>query len=120
MRQTLPARRQAMFFFARHFAKGSLLAVGQKHRIITKAEGAARWRYQRAGNARLEWLGVAIRPGQAQSRDKMRPAAFWRGRAAVAQLLFDRCHGAVKVAIRAGPARRVNPGRAVERLDNQS
>src|SRR5262249_42569808 len=99
--------------------EGSLLAVRQKHRIVTEAAIPARRPYQRAANARFEVLGVAVWPCEAQRRDKMRPAAFWRGCAAQPQLLLDRFHGAVKIAIRTGPARRLNAGRAIERIDNK-
>src|SRR5262249_31415042 len=109
-----------MFLLTRHFAEGALLAVGQEYRVIAETAVAARWPYQRAGNARFEFFALPLGPGEAQRRDKMRAAALGRGRPARLQLLFDRFHGAGKVAIRTGPARGVNSRRTVERLDGQS
>src|SRR5581483_6025691 len=36
MRQRLSARRQAVFVFRRHFAKGARVAIGHEHRIIAE------------------------------------------------------------------------------------
>ena len=103
-----------------HFAESAVVAVGQKHRIVAKTLIAARRPNQNAVDAGLEFLGMAVRPGDAERRDEMRLAAL-RGRgAAVAQFFFDRLHGAAKIPLGSGPARGVNSGLAAERVDDQA
>src|SRR5947199_658082 len=104
-------RRQSVFFLARHFAEGSLLAVRLEQGVVAETPIAARRPYQRAGDARLELLDLAIRPGQAQRRNKLRAAMFRRRYAPRPQLLLDYFHGATEVPIGPRPARRVNSGR---------
>src|SRR5262245_1375561 len=117
MRQAEPARRQAVLLLCGHLAKGAVVAIGQEHRIVAEARGST-WRpHQRAVDARLELLDMAIRPGDAERGYEMRAALRGHRRAACAQLVLDLLHGVAKVARLAGPARRVDAGRAVERID---
>src|ERR1700739_2365793 len=104
VRQAGAARRQAVLFVAVHFAERARVAVGQEHRIVAKSLVAARRPDQRAGNAALEVFDMAVRPGHAQRRDELGVALLRRERAAFAQLLFDRLHGAGEILVRSGPA----------------
>ena len=96
------------------------MAVGQEHRIVTKALIAARRPNQRAVDAALEFLDVTIGPGHAQRGDEMRLAALRRRRAALAEFFLDRRHGPGKIPLGPGPARRMDTRRAVERIDHQA
>ena len=50
------------------------VAVGQEHRIVAEAGGAARRPDQRAVGAGLDFLEMAVGPGDAQRGDEMRLA----------------------------------------------
>src|SRR5262249_6426669 len=104
MRETMPVRRQPVFFFARHFAECMGKAVGQKDRIVPEALIAARGEYQDAVDARLEFLDVAVRPGDAKRRHEMRRAPLGRYGAQLLQQQFDALHGAAKIFVRPGPS----------------
>ena len=69
---------------------------------------------------RLEFLDMAVRPGDAERRDEMRAALVGRGRAALAELVFDALHGVCEILVRTGPARRIDAGLAVERVDREA
>ena len=105
MRQAFAARRQAVFLLARHFAEGAVVAVGQEHRIVAEAFVAARRPDQRAVDARLEFLDMAVRPGDAERGDEMRLALLRRCRAALAQFVFDRLPWRARKFL-SGPAQR--------------
>ena len=65
MRQPEPQRRQAMLLDAGHFAEGARVSIGQEHRIVTEAGGAARRPHQRAVGARLDLFEMIVGPGDA-------------------------------------------------------
>src|ERR1700722_14878974 len=108
MRKAAAMRRQAVFLDARHFAKRTLMAVRQEHRVIAKALVAARRPNQHAINLSLEILAMTVRPSDAQRRDEMRLAPVRRRGPALAQLVFDRLHGAAEILVGSGPAGRGN------------
>src|ERR1700692_1732172 len=85
-------RRQAMLLLARHFTERAVMPIGQEHRVVAEALVATRRPDQSAVHAGFEILDVTVRPGDAQGRDEMRPAALGRCRAEDAQLLFDGFH----------------------------
>src|SRR4030081_3175155 len=112
VRQALSLGRQAVLLVARHLAEGEREPVGQEHRVIAEALVAARRIDQRAVDRGLEFLDMAVRPGDAQRRDEMRLAALRRGGAALAQQRVDPRHGAGEILGGAGPARRMDAGLA--------
>src|SRR5689334_25354416 len=115
MGEAEPERGQAVFLDAGHLAEGTRVAVGKKGRIVTETGGAARRPDQRAIGSRLDFLEMAVRPGHAQRRDEVRLALVRRRRAALLQQALDPRHGRTEILALAGPARRIDAGRAVER-----
>ena len=78
MRQAATVRRQAVLVLARHLAEGLGLTIGQEQRVVAEAEIAA-WRpHHGAVDRRLELLGMAVGPGDAQRRNEMPEAALGR------------------------------------------
>src|ERR1700688_755606 len=74
VRQTEPPRRQAVLRLAAHFPESEIISIGQEHRVIAEALVATRRPNQRAVDAGLEFLDMAVRPGDAQRRDEVRLA----------------------------------------------
>src|SRR5947208_473910 len=66
VREPEALRRQPVFLRAGHFAEGTAVAVGQKHRIIAEAGGAARRPHQSAVDAAFEFLHMPVRPRDAE------------------------------------------------------
>src|SRR5215470_14458324 len=63
---------QAVFLHIRHLPERKIIAIGKKHGIVTKSPVAA-WRpNQRAIDSAFKLFHVAVRPGDAQRRDKVR------------------------------------------------
>jgi len=89
MRKASSARRQAVLFRARHFAKRPFVPVRQEHRVIAEALRTARRPDQGTVDARFKFLDVSIRPGDAKRRNEMGTATLRRGRAAFAQSFFN-------------------------------
>src|SRR5262245_11711394 len=114
VREAKPARWQAVLLLRGHLAEGAVVAVGQEHRVVAEAGGSPRRPDERAVDAGLELLDVAVRPGDAERRDEMRAALRGHRRAACPQLVLDLLHGASEVARLAGPARRVDAGRTAQ------
>ena len=108
-----------MLLVARHLAEGPGMAVRQEHRIVAEARGSTRRPHQRALDGSLEFLEVPVGPGDAERRHELRLPQRRAIGAVVAQHRFDRFHGAREVLVVAGPARRVDAGRAAERIDRQ-
>src|SRR5437899_10567384 len=71
MREPGAAWRQAVLFLARHFAEGAAVAIGQEHRVVAEALRSARRPDERAVDARLELLDMAVGPRDAERRDEM-------------------------------------------------
>src|SRR5437660_540763 len=71
VRQAKTPRRQTVLRLAGHFSEGEIITVRQKHRVVAEALLAARRPDQRAVDAALEFLHMAVRPGGAQRRDEM-------------------------------------------------
>src|SRR6266446_5234363 len=120
VREPETLRRQAVLLLARHLTEGSCKAVGLEHGVVAEAIGAARRPNQGAVDSCLEFFHVAIRPGHAQRRDEMGAAIVRLESVALAQHAFDFLHGVAKILFRARPARRMDAGRAVERLDREA
>src|SRR5262249_57449779 len=108
-----------MFLHVRHLAKGAGVAAGQEHGIVAETPLAARRPDERAGDLALEFLDVSVGPGEAKRADEMRLALTALPRAALAQLVFHRLHGAPEVLFGTRPARRINAGIAVECINRQ-
>src|SRR5262245_9784529 len=88
VRQAKSARRQAVLLVGGHLAEGAGVAVGQEHRIVAEARGAARRPHECAVSARLELLAMSVRPGDAQRGHEMRRALPRRRRATRPQLVL--------------------------------
>src|SRR5437667_6966198 len=101
MRQGLSALRPAVFVLATHLAKRKPKSIGQEHRIIAEALVAARRPDQRAVDPALEFLQMAVRPGDTQDRDEMGFAAFRREGIALAQTGLDPLHRVAELSLRA-------------------
>src|SRR5690349_3689678 len=99
-------------------AEGPLIAIGDEHRVIAEAVRPARRPDERAVDAALEALDRTVGPGDRQRADKVRvmPAVGTRG----LDFVPHAHHRAVEVAVAIlvlGPARRVDAGAAVKRID---
>src|SRR4029077_19940508 len=109
-----------MLLYVRHLAEGKRVSIGQKHRIVAEAVLAAWGPDQDAVHGSVEVLHVAIGPGDAERAHELRLALAGRMRAALAQPLFHRLHGSLKVLVPTRPARRVDPRLPPERVDGES
>src|SRR6202035_4885236 len=74
VRQPEAERRQAVLFDRGHLAEGAGKTIRHEHRIVTKAGAAARRPHQRAVGARLDFLEMAVGPGDAERGHEMRAA----------------------------------------------
>ena len=108
-----------MFLLVRHLAEGAGVAAGQEHGIVAETFLAARRPDEDAVDLGLEFLDVSVGPGEAQRADELRLASAARKRAALAQLVFHRLHGAAEVLVGPRPARRIDAGITIERIDGQ-
>src|SRR6266850_603809 len=82
MRQPLTLGRQSVFQLGCHLAKCKIKSVGEEHRIVAEALLAARRPDQRAVHPALEFLKMAVGPGDGEHRDEMRLAPLRRERVA--------------------------------------
>ncbi len=105
VRQPETERRQAVLLDAGHFAEGARMSIGQEHRIVAEAGGAARRPHQRSVGARLDFLEMIVGPGDAQRGDEMRLAPL---RGVVAPRSCSRRSIRVIAAVKSlfGPAQR--------------
>ncbi|MGY4328665.1 hypothetical protein ACVWWG_003082 [Bradyrhizobium sp. LB7.2] len=85
--------------------KVRLWPIGQKHRVVAEAGGAARRPHQRAVDARLDLFEMIVGPCDAERGNEVRLALVGRGRAALLQQPFDLRHRRGKILARTGPAR---------------
>src|ERR1700682_5136179 len=76
MRQALPARRQAVFLFRAHLAKGAVEPIGKKDRIVTETLIAARRPHDSAIDAALESGGLPVGPNEAKGGDESAAPLF--------------------------------------------
>src|SRR6516225_7838930 len=117
-------RRQAVLLRARHLAECARmavdLAVGKEHRIIAEARIAARRPHQRTLDPALELLQMAVRPGEAERAHEACLALKWLAATARRKLALDARHRGGEILTWARPARGVNPGRTVERIDREA
>src|SRR5258708_4736256 len=70
VRQALHVRRQAVFLFRAHLAKGAVEPIGEKDRIVAETPLAARRPYDRSIDAAFERRGLSVRPSEAQGGDE--------------------------------------------------
>src|SRR5690242_7544144 len=105
-------RRHPVLLLARHFAERACEAVGLKHRIVAEPTLPTRRPNQDAVDPGLEFLDVAVRPGETQSRDEMRAAVGVAHRAFCPQQVLDLAHCGGEISVGSGPARGMNARRA--------
>src|SRR3954464_8142345 len=120
MREALSLRRQPVLFVATHLAERKSESIGKKHRIVAEALTPARRPDERAVHAPLEFLHMAVRPRDGEHGDEMSLAFLRREAIALAQAGLDLLHRLAKVLRLARPARRIDAGCAIERIDYQS
>src|SRR4029450_6740392 len=102
-----------------HLAEGQRVAIRQKHGIVSETLVAA-WRPDKSAVHRgVEFFKVSVGPGEAERANELSVALATRVRAALAQLVFHRLHGTPEVLFGTRPARRVDTGRATERIDGE-
>src|SRR3954454_14455166 len=104
MRHPEAERRQAVLLDAAHLAECPDMAIRQERRIVAETLGAARRPDQGAVGAGLDLFEMAIRPGDTERRDEMRPALLRRRRAALLQQALDPAHRRHEILGFAGPA----------------
>src|SRR5690242_2034963 len=120
MRQSKPVGRQTVLFLGAHLAKGAVQAVRQKHGIVAETLVAA-WRpYRDTIDTAFEILDVTVRPGEAQRGDKMRAPPRRLLGAEREHQIVDAGHRAGKIFVRSRPARRMDAGFAVKRIDAEA
>jgi methylmalonyl-CoA mutase N-terminal domain/subunit len=97
VRQAKAERWQAVLLDAFHLAEGAVMTIGQEHRIVAEAGGAARRPHQRAVDARFDLFEMIVGPGDAKRGNEMSRALLRRGRAALLQQAFDLRHRSGKI-----------------------
>ncbi len=119
VRQAFAARRQAVLLLARHLAEGAVVAVGQEHRVVAEALLAARRPDQRAVDAASNsstWpSGQATQ--SAETKCALRCSGVTAPRSRSMSSIVSMAWR--KSLSRTGPARRIDAGRAVERIDRE-
>src|SRR4029077_19933931 len=95
------------------FAEGLIVSIRHKYGVVAEAALAARRPGQPTVYLAAKCLDRAVRPGQRQHRDEIRAPVL------LAELAMDPLHRDAEVFCRAGPARRIDAGRAIERRDDQ-
>src|SRR5260370_40135053 len=111
MRQAESPGWQAVFLHTCHLAERDIIAIRKKKRIVTKSLVAARRPNQRAVDSAFKLLDVAVRPGDAQRRDKVRGTGLRCHRTAIMQPSVDHLHCCPKILARACPSGRMDAGR---------
>src|SRR5262245_10119240 len=119
MRETLPLRGQAVLFLGAHLTESDVEPIRSKQRIITKASVATRRPHGDAIDAAFEILDMTIRPGKAECGNEMCATLFRRLRPALDQQSLDAIHSGAEILVGLCPARRMDAGFAVERIDDQ-
>src|SRR5262245_13007637 len=104
----------------RHFAESASMAVRQKHGVVAETLIAARGPHEGAVHRSLECFNVSVGPSETQRADELSLALGRCVRAAFAQSVFHRLHGAPEVFFGTRPACRVDAWLAAERVDGQS
>src|SRR5947209_20194454 len=89
VRERAALRRHPVLLLARHFAECACEAVGLKHRIVAEPALSPRRPNQGAVDPRLEFLDMAVRPGETQRGDEMRAAVGVAHRAFCPQQILD-------------------------------
>src|SRR5580698_6222604 len=107
MRKPFAARRQAVFFLARHLAERAIVPVRQEHRIVAETLVAARRPDQRAVDARFKVFKMPVGPGHAERGYKAAATLLGRGLAEFPQFVIDRLHREVEVFLWSRPTRRI-------------
>ena len=107
--------RNAMLLLRAHLAKSASMAVGPEDGIVAETRRAPWREHEIAVDPALERLGPAVRPGERQRADEMRPPRLWRARRQ--KLALDAGHRGGEVLGAARPARRIDARGAAERLD---
>src|SRR5438128_4867793 len=119
MGETEHRRGYAVFLEAGQLAERTRVAIRKEGRIVAESGSAARRPDQRSVGPGFDLLDMAVGPGHAQRRDEMRPSLVRRGGAALLQRALDPRHGGGKILALAGPARGIDTGRAIERIDDE-
>jgi hypothetical protein len=98
-----------------HLAERCAFALGHEHRIVAETLGAARRPDQAAAHLAAKSRDMPVGPGERQHRDEAGAPVAGAGKA----FLHQR-HGLGKIALRPGPARGIDAGRAVERRHDEA
>src|SRR5271169_925544 len=104
-----------MFLRRHHLAEGFVQPVGQEDRVVAEALVAALWKDEHAVDAALELFRMAVGPDDRESADEMRGEG--RLRPALPEFALDAFDRRAKIPVVAAPARRIDAGRAVKRVD---
>ena len=88
----------AVFLFRRHLTEGALMAFRLKHRIIAKAESAARWPDECAFRLAAIEADIPVRLGKAQDAHEPSGALGRIGDPAGLERILDLLHGDLKIA----------------------
>src|SRR5262245_60009258 len=98
------AVRYLMLGLGVHLAKALAPALGQEHRIIAESASAA-WRPDKPPvHLACKILDMAVRPGDREHADEVRPPLLRSRRATGLQFLFDIAHGEREILSRSRPA----------------
>ena len=105
----------AVLFLRTHLAEGALMAVRAEDGIVAEPSRPTRRKDEGSVHPALEGFHRAVRPGERQHADESRPPRLRR--APRFKFALDAGHRGAKILALARPSRRIDPGRALERLD---
>ena len=104
-----------MLFHWIDLAERAGIAIGKKHRVVTEAFFAPGRPNQSSRNVALEYLAMTVRPGQGKGTDELRVAVR-----VIADFRIHPRHCGIEVLFRPAPARGIDAGRAVQRIDSEN
>ena len=106
-----------MLLLGGHFAKGPRVTIGPEDGIVAESRHATRRKNQFTVNSTLVSVDSAVRPGERQRTDEMRPPRLCR--ADGGQFLLNSAHCRVKVFASARPSSGINSRCAAQGLHAQ-
>src|SRR5262249_6262136 len=105
VRQAQTQRRQPVFFNAGHLAEGTIKSVRHEHRIVAETGRPARGPDQLAVGARLDFLEMAVGPGNTERGHELRTPLVRRLWPGLPQKTLDLRPSSVQILDRPGPSR---------------